>query len=279
MDVLLALLHVAAYLTLALALAVPPLRRSAALVLGAAALLSLGHGFAGLGAAADGTRTLTTVHTYAGFEGSAMEVSMVRFPTGTFTAPAFLWPLPFVGFAGLWIVVLLRLGRRPLESPWFLPLACAWTATAAWLGMQVLAAPDALVQPVGLDRFLWPAGLALALIAARTAPNLFWLFFAVGLGTVAARLPAALFSKVASDRELGTVLDISPVRDIVNPLTQMPFSPRLEVGSTAQQFWLIWLEHVVFFPAVYLLSAFGIAFGAYMFHRHGPETAEAPAAT
>jgi hypothetical protein len=32
------------------------------------------------------------------------------------------------------------------------------------------------------------------------------------------------------------------------------------------------LEHVLVFPALYLLSLLGIAFGVYMFHRHGPET-------
>jgi hypothetical protein len=71
---------------------------------------------------------------------------------------------------------------------------------------------------------------------------------------------------------MGTCLDISSVRDIVNPMTQMQFEPRLQAGSTEQQFWLIWLEHVIFYPAVYVMSLFGIALATYMFHRHGPET-------
>jgi hypothetical protein len=60
------------------------------------------------------------------------------------------------------------------------------------------------------------------------------------------------------------------VRDIVNPMTQLQFDPRLQPGSAEQQFWLIWLEHVIVFPALYLLSLTGIAFGVWMFHRHGP---------
>jgi hypothetical protein len=51
-------------------------------------------------------------------------------------------------------------------------------------------------------------------------------------------------------------------------MTQMQFEPRLVAGSSEQQFWLIWLEHVIFFPAVYLMSLFGIAFGLWLYHRH-----------
>jgi hypothetical protein len=271
MEPLLACLHLSAFLSVALALAVPALRKPALLILVVAAGAGLVLGFGG------GERALTTVHTYAGYEGIAQEVSMVRFPTGTVTAPAWQWPLPFAGFALLWAVGLLQLGTRPLRSALLLPLGLAWSATAAWLGMQMLAAPSEVVQPLGLDRFLWPAGLAAALLAARHARSLLQLFVLIGSSTLLGRLPAALFSKYASDHRLGTCLDVSTVRDIVNPMTQMQFEPRLEAGSSEQQFWLIWLEHVIFFPAVYLMSLFGIAFGAWMFHRHGPATESAPA--
>jgi len=265
MDVLLLLLHLAAWLGLSFGLVLPNARRTACALLAIAAIAGLALGIGG------SERTLTTVHTYAGFDGSAHEVSMVAFPTGTVTAPGWQWPLVFAGFAALWILVLVRLGRRPVRSALLLPLAFAWSATAAWIGMQLLAAPAALVQPVGLDRFLWPAGLAGALLAARTAQRFFGLFATIAAVTMMARLPAAVFSKVASDRGLGTVLDVSTVRDIVNPMTQMQFDPRLVPGSGEQQFWLIWLEHVIFFPAVHLMSLLGIAFGAWMFHRHGDD--------
>jgi hypothetical protein len=267
MDLLLALSHVLAFLMLALAIALPPLRRSAVIVL----LVVAGIGLIA-GAAEGGTRSLTTVHHYAGYEGAAMEVSMVAFPTGTFEAPAWQWPLPFAGFAAIWIGVLLWLQQRPVQSAWVLPTLLAWTGLATWLDLQHLAAPAAVVQPIGLDRFLWPAGLALALLAARRASGLLVLFVTVGGGVMLARLPAALFSKYASDNGLGTCLDIGSVRDIVNPMTQMQFEPRLVAGSSEQQFWLIWLEHVIFYPAVYVMSLFGIALAAHMFHRHGPET-------
>jgi hypothetical protein len=263
MDVLLTLLHLAAYLAAALGLAVPRLRRPAVAVLVLAALAGLASGLA-----EPGERSLTTVHTFAGFEGIDQEVSMVRFPTGTVTAPGWQWSACFAAFAAVWAIALWRLGARPLQQPLVAPLLFAWTATAAWLGMQATAAPAAVVQPLGLDRFLWPAGLASALLACRRAKTFFGLFVQMGLAVTLARLPAALFSKYASDARIGTSLDVTSVRDIVNPMTQMQFDPRLQPGSPEQQFWLIWLEHVIFFPAVYLMSLFGIAFGLWLYHRH-----------
>lgn len=266
MESLLAGLHGLTYLALALGLGVVRLRRSAIALAVATALAGLVCG--GL---APGERTLVTVHTYAGYQGIDQEISMVPFPTGTIRAPGYWWPLPFAAFAGGWALWLGRLGERQPTRPWLAPLLLAWTATAQWLLMQFAAAPAPLVQPLGLDRFLFPAGVALALGAARHAQRLTGVLFQVSLGVVAARLPAALWSKYASDHHLGTCLDVSQVRDIVNPLTGLQFEPRLVPGSEPQQFWLIWLEHVVMFPAVYLLSLSGIAFAAYMIRRHGAQ--------
>lgn len=268
METLLFCLHLCAYLLAALALPLPAVRKAAIGVLLLAGLASVGSGLS-----ADGDRILTTVHTYAGFEGTNQEISMVRFPTGTVTAKGWQWALPFGAFALLWCLLLRQLGDRPLRSALALPLLLAWTAAASWILMQVYAAPELLVQPLGVDRFLWPSGLAAALLAARLASGFLRLFVAIGTAILLGRLPVALFSKYASDHRLGTCLDVTDVRDIVNPMTQLQFEPRLEPGSGAQQFWLIWLEHAIFFPGVYLMSLFGIAFGAFMWHRHGPAEA------
>lgn len=268
MDALLTCLHLATYLLLALALPLPALRKPAIGVALLAAVVGLGAGFTG-----PSERTLETVHTYAGYAGNDIEVSMVRFPTGTVTAPGWQWPLPFAGFALLWSLLLGWLGRRPLPRAWLWPILYGASATAMWLGLQVTAAPELLVQPVGLDRFLWPAGLAAALLAGRSASKFLLLFVQVGSSILLMRLPAALASKFVSDAHGGTCLDVTNVVDIVNPMTQMQFEPRLTAGSSAQQFWTIWLEHVIFFPAVHLMSLFGIAFAAWMFHRHGADTA------
>ncbi|MCK5944534.1 MAG: hypothetical protein KAI24_21275, partial [Planctomycetes bacterium] len=201
---------------------------------------------------------------------------MVPFPTGTIECEAGLWSIPYAAFALLWILILWALRRREVRNPWLLPLLLAWTSLAAWLGMQYTAAPAVVVQPVGLDRFLWPAGLASCLIAAKNARSLLMLFVMVSSGILLARLPAALFSKYASDHRLGSVLDIHLVQDIAYPGTDQV--TRLEIDSGEQQFWLIWLEHAIFYPAVYAMSLFGIAFGAYMFHRYGAAREASPAA-
>lgn len=263
MDALITCLHLAAYLAAALGLAVPTWRRAAVLVLAVAALASLAAGLSH-----GGERSLTTVHTYAGFEGDQQEVSMVSFPTGTVSAPAWQWAACFAGFAAAWAAALWALRDRPLRNPLVAPLLFAWSATATWLCMQAAAAPSEVVQPLGLDRFLWPAGLASSLLVCRRAKSFAALFVQMGLAVSLARLPAALFSKFASDGKVGTTLDVSSVRDIVNPMTQMQFEPRLQFGSPEQQFWLIWLEHVLFFPAVYMMSLFGIAFGLWLYYRH-----------
>lgn len=274
MEALLVCLHIAAFLSLGLALPLPRLRRLGVTALLLAAAVSVAHGLAGPPA-----RTLQTVHTYAGYEAAALEVSMVSFPTGTVSAPGWQWPLPFALFAMVWALWLWRSGEDAPRRPLITSLLFAWTATAAWLGMQVLAAPATLVQPVGLDRFLFPAGLALAIGAARTSGSFVTLLLSISAGTLGARLPAALFSWYATTEQLGTSLDVHTIVDIVNPMTQMQFEPRLQPGSGAQMFWLNWLEHVIVFPAVYLLSLTGVAFGVYMFHKHGPETDASRAGT
>jgi len=268
MDLFLSLLHVLAYVLLALALALPRLRRPGMAILAAAAVLTAAIALSG-----DEDRTLTTVHTYAGFEGSSMEVSMVSFPTSTFTAGPSAWAAPFAVFAGLWLALLFLLGGRDVKSPWILPILLAWTGLAVWLAEQALAAPAMLVQPVGIDRFLWPAGLGLCLVAAKQCKSLLSVFFTISAGIMLSRLPVALTSKYLSSAKLGTALDIHTIRDIVNPMTQMQFDPRLEMGSPEQEFWLIWLEHIIFFPTIYLMSLFGIGFGVYMWHKHGDKPA------
>ena len=275
MELLYALLHGAAYAALALALPLPSLRRPAMLVVALAAITSIAGGLFG-----PAEHTLTTIHTFAGYEGDNQELSMRPFPTGTVQAPGWAWPLPFAAFAGLWLVLLARLGKSLPKRSWLLPLLLAWTATAQWLGMQALAAPAATVQPLGIDRVLFPAGVALAVLVASRAKTVAQLLFAISAGTLAARLPAALFSKVASDLRLGTCLDITAVGssravgNIVNPMTGLQIED-LVAGSSMQQFWLIWLEHVIIFPALYLLSLVGISFGIYMYHRQAAATDEA----
>lgn len=264
MDLILALLHTACYLLLAAALAWPRLGRIAAAALLGVALVSVLYGVFG-----PAERQLVTTHTFVAYAGNELEPGPVHFPTGTQRAPGWQWPLPFLGFAVLWAgVVWRRRGGKAPRNPFVLPIAFAWTATAAWLGMQWLAAPAEIVQPIGLERFLWPAGFALTLLLSWSSTQFRYVVLALSLGVVAQRLPAALFSKYASDHALGTSLDVSGIVNIVNPMTRLQFEPPLVAGSAEQQFWLIWAEHVFVFPAFFLLSFAGVAFAAFMIRKH-----------
>lgn len=264
MDLLVALLQAAGYLAIVVAVARPPAAAVAAAVLLLAAVVGVGMGVLG-----PPERELVCRHTYVAYEGQALEPAPVHFPTETVRAAGWLWPLPYAGFALVWSLVLWRRRHGPPPGNAFvLPLALAWTATAIWLGMQKLAAPAAVVQPIGLERCLWPAGLLLTIGLARSGGRFTTVLLSLCLGIVAARLPAALFSKYASDHRLGTGLDVSGIVDVVNPLTRMQFEPRLVSGSAAQQFWLIWAEHVFAYPAFHLLSLGGIACLLLMLQRH-----------
>jgi len=261
MDLLAALLQGASFLAFAAALCRPAAGRLAAGIGVAAALFCVAYGIGG-----PTERELVCTHGVVAYEGMALEPALVHVPTETVRAAGVLWPLPYAAFALVWSALLWR--RRTFRSPWLLPLLLGWSALAAWLCMQKLAAPAEVVQPAGLERFLWPAGLAMALRLAAQAPRFLPLLLQIAIGTAALRLPAALFSKLASDQHLGTGLDVSAIVDIVHPITRQQFQPRLESGSFEQQFWLIWAEHVLVIPAFHLMSFAGIAFAVWLMHKH-----------
>src|SRR5262249_15651724 len=152
--------------------------------------------------------------------------------------------------------------------PMVAALVFAWSATASWIAMQFAAAPAPIVQPFGLERFLWPAGLLLTLDLARGGGSFLRVLLMLSLGPFAQGLPAALFSKLASDHGWGTGLDVENVVKIVNPATRLQFQPRLLPNSSEQQFWLIWAEHVFVYPGLYLLGFTGIAFASFMIQKH-----------
>jgi hypothetical protein len=263
MDLILAILQTACYLAGALALATERWRRPATALLLLTALLSVAAGLL-----APGERELVCTHTFVGREGNALDLSPVHFPTATMRAPGWLWPLPFAAFAAAAAAAVCWRRTPPRLPPMVAALLFAWSATASWIAMQFAAAPAAVVQPFGLERLLWPAGLLLTLDLARGGGSFLRVFLMLSLGLVAQRLPAALFSKLASDHGWGTGLDVAQVVKIVNPMTHLQFEPRLQPNSPEQQFWLIWAEHVLVYPALYLLGFAGIAFASFMIQKH-----------
>ncbi len=268
MEIAISFLQGASYVLLAVALSGPlarrtAWRRSATIVVCLAAIASLAHGLLG-----PEQRELTTIHTFVGYEGLNQETSAVHFETGTKSAAGYLWPLPFLGFALVGLALLRWTRDRLPRSPWVLPCLFAWSGITSWLLMQQFAAPAALVQPWGLPRILWPACLLLTFELARSNDRLLSMLAQLCVGIVALRLPVALVSKYLSDNELGTSLDVHRVTDFVHPFTQLQFMPKLTEHSSEQQFWLIWAEHVIMFPALYLMSMAGIAFCVFMIRKH-----------
>lgn len=265
MELLAAVLQGVCFLAAAAALCYAPFWRVAAILLVSTSLFCVYLGFAG-----PEERELVTEHTFVGYQGIELEPSAVHHPTGTERAKGWQWPLPFAGFAVLWTVLLMVRRNKDAdgeeENPWFLPLLLGWTAIASWLLMEKLAAPSEVVQPFALERMLWPAGLALSLRLAAVTQKLFPLLLLLAVAATALRLPAALFSKYASDQHLGTSLDISSITELVHPIQRVQL--QVERGSSEQQFWLIWAEHVFAYPAFHCMSYFGFAFAIWLMHRH-----------
>lgn len=265
MDILLAILTSAAWLFCALGIGVNRLRPAAALVLLLAAAAALAAGFL-----APGERTLAITHTFAGYEpGLHYEPSAVDFVVDHATAPGWQWAAAFAAYALPWALLLWALRRRQAPAnPFLLPLLAAWTGIAAWLWMQLRAAPAAVVQPFGLERILFPAGLSLTILAARHAKALLPMLAQLSVGVVAMRLPVALFSKLASDRSWGTSLDTHSVTEFLNPMNQLQV--HTTPGSSEQQFLLIWCQHLIVMPALFMLSYAGVGIGLFLYFRHGP---------
>jgi len=255
----------------ALGLAVPAARRKVAAAVAAvgALLVVLGALGVGSGPGPDGSpvRTLQVTSTFAAYAEDGFEITPRDFPVETVTAPAWAWTLPVAGLAALAAGLLLALRTRPV-GPWLLPVLLGWCSLAALLGAQKLAAPAGVVQPYGVDRVLFPASLAMGVLAARQTDRLAQLFFQLVVCLFALRLPVALFSKLASDLHWGTSLDVHTITAFVNPLAD--HEVETEPGSAQQQAWLIWAQHLGFVPAFYLMSVGGVAFVVHTFRVHGP---------
>jgi hypothetical protein len=261
MDVFLALCACGASLALGLGMC----RRSWALpcalmAIAAAVCCVLG------GVAVPGERTLTITHTFAAYGQGSFDVVARHFPVDEVRAPGWQWPLPLLGWCAVFAVWLLRWSRRAGSPHPLVPLLLAWSGTAVWLGMQVLAAPAAVVQPFGLERYLLPGCIALAVALSMRAERFFPLLFLLSLGTFAARLPAAVFSKLASDRHWGTGLDVHTITAFVDPFQRTEVE--VESGSAVQQAWLIWAQHLLILPGVYLCSLAGVALMLFVWRKH-----------
>ena len=262
LDFLLVTAQVLGSLGICLAIAQPRARRAAAIGL---AVLGLAGLIAALSSGDE--RSLTVTATFPAYDG--LLIVPTPFPVDEVTAPGRIWGLLTAAFAGCWALWAWARRSGPTPGPFTLPLALAWTSTLLWLALEKSAAPAVLVQPAGLDRGLWPATLAAGLILAERCERSLHLILYLSVFIALGRLPIAILSVLASNNHWGTTLDISSITLFANPMVQQPIE--VTPGSTGQHLWLIWIQHLVMFPGIYMLSIGGIAFAAFLYLKHAPQ--------
>lgn len=257
LDFLLVAVQILGSLGIAVAIAYPRWRRRAA-----GLLLAMTVAAVAAALTAPEQRQLTVSATFPAYE--ELLIVPTAFPVEEVTAPGWLWALLAAGFAGAWT---LWAGiSRKAAGPFITPLILAWTGTALWLALQKSAAPATLVQPAGIDRVLWPATLAAGLILAARCERLVHLILYLSLFVALGRLPVAILSVLASTNHWGSSLDISSITLFANPVIQAPIE--VTPGSTEQHLWLIWIQHMVMMPGIYMMSIGGIAFAVHLYIKH-----------
>ncbi len=266
---MLILTQVFCFLVLASALARPTARPLAAAILGLSALGAL------IGALVygGGERQLEITHSFVAFVGN--EIRDKAFPIETCSAPGSYWLLAWTAFAlpwaaWAWLSRVRSDSNHPGSHPFWTPLLMALSGCALILVWEKVAAPADLVRPASFDRILVPASLAAVILLAQRCQafllTLSWLILFISI----CRLPLALFSTLASQRQWGTSLDIHSIQVFANPFVQYPVE--VSAGSSEQFTWLIWAPQLIIYPSLYMLSFGGVAFAAVMFVTHPKET-------
>ncbi len=259
MTALLACLQIAAFLAIAAACLMPRVRRLVAvllLILGLAALTQAV-------VAGDGQRTLTITTTFQAYEG--LNVTRKDFQVDQAAAAAWDWGLLCGMFALGWAAWAWRQRGSPPSLALGAPLNLAWSGCGLILLLEKAAAPQGLVVPfdLGPDRAMVPATLAAALLLARQKPRVLEMVLSLILYLAATRVALGLFATLATLGGWGTHLDVAAI-DFVAIGTQ---PVELAAGSLQQWWWLIGVPHLVVFPAIYMMSMGGIAFGVMMAHK------------
>jgi len=155
-----------------------------------------------------------------------------------------------LGFAGLILSDPIARWLRP--RPLLSSVAVAWLVTLARLLLEKSAAPAPLVAAVGVTWMAPFAGAYLAL-AARTdgasGPPLVQQLLRYAY---LVRGFVALVGVVATQLELGTHYDVSPLTELSVAFSDAPWS--FAPASWAQLFWLTLLPQLVIWPAFTLLT-------------------------
>lgn len=263
LDFLLVSVQILALLGIGLAIVYPRGRGPVA-----AFLLALAVAAAVAAVASPDPRSLTVTATFPAYD--ELLIVPTAFEVDEVDAPGWIWAGLGAGFALAWAVWAWSRRRTAPPGPFALPLVLAWSSAALCLLLQKSAAPEALVQPAGLDRGLWPATLACGLLLAARCERLVHLALYLSLFIALGRLPIAIVGVLASNNHWGTSLDISSITLFANPVVGQPIE--VSPGSTDQQMWLIWLQHLVMMPGIYMMSIGGIAVAAFLYQKHPSQT-------
>ncbi len=241
------------------------IRRVAAAVAALAAA-----GFAVAAAAAAGSRrTLDIGRSFAAYVDT--EVQAKRFHIEHVEAAGWGWAAVAACWCAGWGWVLWRrggVGRAPLLGP----VAAGLSAFALVLLMQKLAAPSAFA--LGLDLPGLPAStpavlptiLAGAAALGATQRGTLRVLAMLSLAIGAIHLPIAGWSTFATLNQLGTSFDVYGIDFVANPVDRVP--TELEPGSVRQLALLVWIDQLLVWPGLTMLSASGIAILCQMLAEH-----------
>ena len=97
-------------------------------------------------------------------------------------------------------------------------------------------------------------------VEARTLPRVWHLPLYLSLFLGVTQVALGLFATAATINGWGTHLDVHTIDFIAVGRQPLEFAP----GSAKQCWWLIGVPYLVVFPAIYMMSLGGIAFGVMM---------------
>ena len=242
---------------------------------GAAALAGLGAAFLVLASLESGGRSLEITHQFTAYVDLAVRPK--QFPVETITGvPPLRWGLWLAAFCLGWAAWIYRNRNKPVSRAFGSPLALCWTGSALQLVLEKSAAPAELFLPFDLapDRALFPATLAGALLLARPGRKALHMVFYLSIFVAVTRLPLAVFGTLATQRAWGTHMDVHRATYFVPPGSG-GIGVETVAGSSQQLFWMVWAPQLLVYPALYMMSAGGVAFLAIMWRHQREQTRRA----
>lgn len=256
-----ATLQLTAFVIVAVAALRPTLR-----VRGLVALLGIAGATIALALSEDGPRSLEISHQFTAYVKYTVQQKTFQVETVS-GIPALRWGLLLAGFCVGWATWLFIQRDGEPARAFGMPLALCWTGCGLQLLLEKAAGPVELFLPFNQapDRALFPATIVGALLLARPGRKIHHLVFYLCLFVSVTRLPLAVFGTLATQNSWGTHLDVHGATYFVPPFGGIGIEAR--PGDSQQLRWMVWAPHLIFYPAIYMMSTGGVAFLALMMRR------------